>query len=63
MSMHRVRQERKDRATLRGAGGDHRPDTFAPPAAFLAPRPLGDLPAESVPDGFRVCLGVPRNVA
>ena len=27
-----------------GAGGDHRPDSLAPPAAFFAPRPLRDVP-------------------
>ena len=46
MSLNRVQQELKDRATLLGAGGDHRPDPLAPAAAFLAPRPLGDLPVD-----------------
>ena len=46
MSLYRVEQELKDLATLLGAGGDRRPDPFAPPAAFLASRPLRDVPVD-----------------
>jgi len=46
MSLHRVEQELEDRATLLGAGGDHCPDTLAPPTAFLAGRPLRDMPVD-----------------
>jgi len=44
MSLQRVEQELEDRTTLLGASRDHRPDPFAPPTAFLAPRPPGDVP-------------------
>ncbi len=44
MSLHRVEQARKDRTTLLDASGDHRPDAFAPAAAFFASRPLRDVP-------------------
>jgi len=46
IGLHRVEQERKDLATLLGAGDDRRPDALAPPAAFLTARPLGDVPVD-----------------
>jgi hypothetical protein len=46
VSLHRIEQEVEDVATLLGAGGDHGPDPFAPPATFLAPGSLRDVPID-----------------
>ena len=44
LRMNRVQEKLKNRTTLLGAGGDDRPDPFAPAAAGFAARPSGDMP-------------------